>query len=52
MKTTKELAMQFKFIALFGKHAEFVQGERRFITRRLRNKTYLMDTRLIERRTN
>lgn len=42
--------MQFKFIELFGKQAEFVQGERRFQTRRLRNKTYLMDARLLERR--
>jgi hypothetical protein len=44
--------MQFKFIALFGAHAEFVQGERRFITRRMIIKVFLMDKRLIQRRSS
>lgn len=40
----------FNLLNLCGKKAELVQGERRFITRRLLNKTYLMDARLIDRR--
>lgn len=44
-------ALEFNLINLCGKKAELVQGERRFQTRRLLNKTYLMDARLIDRRT-
>jgi hypothetical protein len=45
-------ASKFKLLELCGKSAEIVDGERRFQTRRLLNKTYLMDSRLIERRKN
>jgi hypothetical protein len=41
----------YRLIDLFGKQAVIVQGERRFITRRFLNKVYLMDRRLIDRRS-
>ena len=43
-------ATQFNLLALCGKEAVLVQGERRFETRRFLNKVYLMDRRLIDRR--
>lgn len=43
-------AAQFNLLALCGKEQVLVQGERRFETRRLLNKVYLMDRRLIDRR--
>jgi hypothetical protein len=62
MKTATEQIMQaaantqnisvrkFNLLKLCGKRAEIVDGERRFQTRRLINKVYLMDDRLIDRR--
>lgn len=43
-------AAQFNLLALCGTEHVLVQGERRFTTRRLLNKVYLMDKRLIDRR--
>ena len=43
-------AAHFNLLALCGKELVLVQGERRFETRRLLNKVYLMDRRLIDRR--
>lgn len=43
-------AAHFNLLELCGKEQVLVQGERRFTTRRLLNKVYLMDKRLIDRR--
>lgn len=40
--------VEFLFIQLFGRKAVFLQGERRFKARRLGDKIYLMDKRLIK----
>lgn len=39
---------EFMFRQLFGTKAVFIQGERRLEARRLGDKTYLMDERLIK----